>query len=190
MFRNILLLSIYLLAFPSLLAFEVKPNPSISVPQHKEVSSNKNRQTHTRLNIKIFNIRPNHKNQAKGFEKLLTLKHILRAKIEKPNHFYVGDYHIVTEPFVYSKIHRRLGMRLSFYQRFGTYKQLEESIGQMEIRGDLRGKGPIGHFVGYSQKIFKDKKGQPILEVQLGKQDLRKKPIAQLPSKGENLITK
>jgi hypothetical protein len=97
------------------------------------------------------------------------LNHVLRARIEKSNDFYLGDWRIETTPVRWLKNTNQYQVRLEIYRRFGESGQVEESVGVLNLSGVLQ-KQEDGLFVmgGSSKRKFFDKEGQPVLEIQAG----------------------
>lgn len=102
------------------------------------------------------------------FKALSPLRHHLRARIERPNHFYVGTWHIETVPVQWKRETKAYEVKLRFFKRYGEGRELEELVGSGTAKGFLSGKGPHYLFAGRMQQTFKDPQGQPILAVGIG----------------------
>lgn len=102
------------------------------------------------------------------FKALSPLRHHLRARIERPNHFYVGTWHIETIPQKWKRDTKAYEVKLRFFKRYGEGRELEELVGTQIVKGHLMGKGPHFLFAGRSEETFKDAQGQPILSVGIG----------------------
>lgn len=97
------------------------------------------------------------------------ISHILRARIEKPNDFFVGDWRIQTTPIRWLKNTNQYQVRLEVYRRYGEAGQIEESLGTMNLTGILQ-KQADGLFLvqGSAKKRFNDHNGQPIASLEAG----------------------
>lgn len=107
-------------------------------------------------------------------------KHMLRARIETSNHFYIGKWHIETVPVRWSRSERLLHMNVRIYKRYGDRQELEEFVGQIPISGTLDGENGLFVLTGQTQQRFHNKQGHPIVEMRVG-EPLREKaapPIA------------
>lgn len=97
------------------------------------------------------------------------ISHVLRARIEKPNDFFVGDWRIQTTPIRWIKNTNQYQVRLEVFRRFGEAGQIEESLGMMNLTGILQ-KQADGLFLiqGTAKKRFNDHHGQPIASLEAG----------------------
>jgi hypothetical protein len=105
----------------------------------------------------------------KRFVPIEPLRHVLRARLNKVNHFYVGDWHVQTEPTKWVRKTRAYEVRLSIYRRYGAFGQLEEQVGTVDLAGMLT-QQPENVFVlnGVARKRLRDRFGQPVLDVVAG----------------------
>ncbi|MCX6127405.1 MAG: hypothetical protein NTV34_22010 [Proteobacteria bacterium] len=110
---------------------------------------------------------PSVKKEAKIAAKPLT--HVLRARIERPNDFYLGDWRIQTTPIRWLKATNQYQVRLEVFRRYGEAGQVEESLGTLNLSAVLVKQGD-GLFMvqGSSRRKFNDDQGQPILEIEAG----------------------
>ena len=97
-----------------------------------------------------------------------TERYTLRAKLNKSNHFYLGDYHVQTTPLFLEKRSGRYGVKVRIYGKFGAMGQVEEEIGSLDVDGLLQGKGPIYVLKGAARRKFHDKLGKPLLLMTAG----------------------
>ena len=97
-----------------------------------------------------------------------TESYTLRAKLNKSNHFYLGDYHVQTTPLFLEPHSGRYAVKLRVYGKFGALGQVEEEIGSLDVDGVLSGKGPIYTLKGAAQDKFYNKLGKPLLVVRAG----------------------
>jgi len=97
------------------------------------------------------------------------LTHTLRARLDKTNHFYFGEWHIQTTPIRWTRTSRRWAVRLDVARRYGSWGQLEENLGSMEVAGVLQEQGDRLFLLnGIAKKRFNDRMGQPALEIVAG----------------------
>lgn len=104
------------------------------------------------------------------FKALSPLRHHLRARIERANHFYVGSWHIETIPVQWKRETKAYEVKMRFFKRYGEGRELEELVGTATAKGFLAGKGPHFLFAGRAEETFKDAQGQPILSIGIGPQ--------------------
>jgi hypothetical protein len=98
-----------------------------------------------------------------------TLRHTLRARLNKVNHFFVGDFHVETRPQSWVKQSRRYSILLTVYRRYGSFGQLEENIGNIELSGVLEEQDQnVFILYGSSAKRMRDKFGNPVLDLVAG----------------------
>ena len=95
------------------------------------------------------------------------LKRTLRARIDKPNHFVVGNYHVETIPLKWLKKTKDYAVRL-FSKRYGSYGEVEEHLGNLDVSGRLEGKDGLFVLVGAKSTVIKNKSGEPILKAVAG----------------------
>jgi hypothetical protein len=96
------------------------------------------------------------------------LKRTLRARIDKPNHFVVGNYHVETIPLKWLKKTKDYAVRLSFSKRYGSYGEVEEHLGSLDVSGRLEGKNGLYVLMGAKSTVIKNKSGEPILKAVAG----------------------
>lgn len=96
------------------------------------------------------------------------LKRTLRARIDKPNHFVVGNYHVETIPLKWLKKTKDYAVRLSFSKRYGSYGEVEEHLGNLDVSGRLEGKDGLFVLVGAKSTVIKNKSGEPIVKAVAG----------------------
>jgi hypothetical protein len=97
------------------------------------------------------------------------LSHMLRARIERSNDFYLGDWRIKTTPIRWLRNSQQYQVRLEVFRRLGESGQIEESIGSVTLTGILN-KQDDGLFLlnGTARRMFRDKSGDPILDFDAG----------------------
>lgn len=92
----------------------------------------------------------------------------LRAALDRPSHFYVGDWHFVTRPILWSRQTRQYKTRLTIFQRLGRDRKVEEKIGTLVATGTLRAYRDLYILQNFQKKTFKDANGYPRLRVVMG----------------------
>lgn len=113
------------------------------------------------------------------------IKRTLRARIDKPNHFVVGSYHVESIPLKWIKKTQTYAVRLSFSKRFGSYGEVEEHLGSLDVEGRLEGKDKLFVLMGAASKVIKNDKGEPLLKVLAGygKVNVEPQNVSRLPTK-------
>ncbi len=96
------------------------------------------------------------------------MKHTLRARIDRANHFYIGDFHIETSPQSLVKKARLYTVRLTVYKRYGAYGKIEEMLGYLDINGKLKGEKGLFVLHGSNSIRMKNKNGEPVVDVVAG----------------------
>jgi hypothetical protein len=96
------------------------------------------------------------------------LSHTLRARMDRPNHFFVSDFHIETVPLTWDKAAGIYKMRLTFFRRFGASGQIEEAVGKVELGGHLKGQKGLYVLEGIVTEHLKNKRGQPVVDITAG----------------------
>lgn len=119
------------------------------------------------------------------------LKHFLKARLDRPNHFYFDSYHVIAEPMMYFAEAQKAVFKLTFFHRHGDYKQLEESLGYVKLSAKLTGHTQVAETVGYTQKVFRNHLSKPSLRVVLGQKPVkpnfqRPKPITPLAASSQS----
>ena len=125
-----------------------------------------------RIGVKLtpFQLKAGTKNAKKPqFVKAQTVRQTLRARIDRENHFFVGDWHIQTKPVTWVKRSRSFTVRMDVYRRYGAFGQLEEKVGSLDVKGVLhRQDSNLYVLKGASRKRFRNKFGHPILDLVAG----------------------
>lgn len=103
-----------------------------------------------------------------------TLQHTLRARIERTNHFYFGDWHVETIPEAWSRESMKYRVKLRFFKRFGEGKDLEEMVGSTTVQGTLEGKNYLYAMNGQVSNQFKNRNGDIVLAVVVGSPSSKK----------------
>ena len=95
----------------------------------------------------------------------------LRARIDIPNHFYIGEWHIETVPVKFTNHDKKYRLLVRFSKVYGVKGTLEESVGFLELDGNLKGKNYLYQFHGYAKKTFKSKNLKLLLQIELGSEN-------------------
>ena len=97
------------------------------------------------------------------------LRHTLRARLNKTNHFFVGEWHVESVPTKWVRKTRHYEVKLNVYRRYGAFGQLEENVGSIELAGTLEEERDNVHvLLGTARKRLRDKSGQPYLDIVAG----------------------
>ena len=108
----------------------------------------------------------------------------LRAALDRPSHFYVGDWHFVTRPVFWSRQTRQYKTRLTIFQRLGKDRKVEEKIGSLVAAGTLKAYRDLYILQNFQKKTFKDANGYPRLRVVTGfTHEDKKKQVAKFRRK-------
>ncbi len=102
------------------------------------------------------------------YKPLPLLKHHLRARLERKNHFYVGNWHIETIPEKWDRVTKQYAVKLRVYKRYGDGRELEELVGKVDVNGKVEGKDLLYNFKGFATVAFKDREGKPVLDLGVG----------------------
>lgn len=99
----------------------------------------------------------------------VALKHTLRARLNKVNHFYVGTYHLETRPLKWERESKHYEVQITIYRQFGRDSEVEETIGALTVSGELMPQGDSIYVLGGSAyKRFRDKFNAPVIDVAAG----------------------
>src|SRR5439155_302280 len=97
------------------------------------------------------------------------LRHTLRARVDKVNHFFVGDYHLESKPQRWVRKSRRYEVELAVYRRYGAFGQLEEYLGSTTVSGILEEQERnVFVLYGVGRKRLRDKFQAPVLDIVAG----------------------
>ncbi len=103
------------------------------------------------------------------------VRYNFKATIDRINHFYLNDLHVETIPEKWDHDSRQWSLTVHFYKRYGEGQDLEESIGSMSIAGNLEGDASPYMLKALAQKNFKDKNGNPLLNVEINSKNASEK---------------
>ena len=108
------------------------------------------------------------------------ISHVLRARMEQSNDFYVGDWRVQTIPVRWLRGTNQYQVKLEVFRRYGEAGQLEESMGHTILTGILEPQAD-GLFLikGTARRSFRDRSGKPLLDFEAGQPaPAETKPIA------------
>jgi hypothetical protein len=89
----------------------------------------------------------------------------LRARLDRPNHFYFEDWHVETTP---QKQLGRVVLKLSLSRTYGENRELEDHVGDMTVAGDLlRQASGLYVFKGQGAAKFTNRSGELTAEVRV-----------------------
>ncbi len=94
---------------------------------------------------------------------------VLRARIERANDFFLGDYRIKTTPVRWLKRSHQYQVKLELFKRLGEDGAIEESLGSVTLTGVLE-KQDDGLYLlnGSARRLFRNRTGDPILDLDAG----------------------
>lgn len=106
------------------------------------------------------------------------IKKTLRARIDKPNHFFIDSYHIETIPLKWIRKSHSYTMRLSLSRRSQQQPDVEKHLGYVDVKGSLRKQSQrsIYLLVGASSQTFFNHLREPYLKVVAGYGKARSTP--------------
>lgn len=97
------------------------------------------------------------------------IRHTLRARLNKVNHFYMGEWHVETSPKHMIKQTKGYVVTLRIYRRYGAFGQLEEHVGSVDLAGTLDPQSDTIYVLnGIARQRLRDKFGFPYLDVVAG----------------------
>ena len=95
--------------------------------------------------------------------------HFLKADMVKKNHFYLDNFHVITEPRQWVKGSHLYRTRVSLLKRYGRYKDLEELAGFVDVGGKLKPEGAnTFRLMAQASKRFFHPSGQPHFDMSAG----------------------
>jgi hypothetical protein len=145
------------------------PIEKMVINQRPETDADKGPQV--RIAIKFTKLKPN------GTDKRGQIKfaagdikrHVLRARLNKINHFYLDNYHVETKPISLVKASNQVRMRLTISRTHANEKKMEELLGSIEVAGKLHKTGENLYMLrGEAGKRLLHPSGQPMVDVVAG----------------------
>jgi hypothetical protein len=89
----------------------------------------------------------------------------LRARLDRPNHFYFDDWHVETIP---QRAQGHVSMKLSLSRTYGENRELEEHLGDLVVEGNLlRQTSDLYLFQGRSAAKFTNRSGDLAAEIRV-----------------------
>lgn len=131
-----------------------------SVPKEKKVR--------IALTLATFQKQAGKKKGEYSYHKLPEQKYTLRVALERQNHVYLDNWHIVSKPLSWSRYTGKYKTYLMIYRRFGKNKDIEEKVGTIVVSGVLKAYQEFYVLQNYQRKLFKDSQGNPLLHTVLG----------------------
>ena len=83
------------------------------------------------------------------------MKHTLRARLDRVNHFYVGAYHVATEPLTKVDPEKPFQLRIRIAKQIGTSPGVEETIGHFIASGSVHRDGEAYAFKSRTMQQFR-----------------------------------
>ncbi len=91
----------------------------------------------------------------------------LKARLDRPNHFYFGDWHFETLPTGKTPS-GEVQIKMSLSRTFGDDHELEEHVGDMDLQGGIaRGEPGVYDFMGKAGARFTGRSGDTLVEIQV-----------------------
>lgn len=149
----------------------VGDNPLIELPGEKKAGAQVRIPIELRPYEKILSHKPGSELKQIEYRVIKPLRHVLRARIERTNHFYFDDWHIESVPVRWSKAERTLEVNLRIYKQYGESKELEEFIGSLKVAGVLQGENGTYTLSSNASQRYHNKHGQPIVELNVGQKE-------------------
>jgi len=134
--------------------------------------------TWVRIGLKIAEysqVNANKENNSPAITKIR--RHTLRAKLTRTNHFFFGPYHIQTRPAHWNRKSQYYETHISVFRRFGKDNQVEEPLGNLTLKGTLKGKEQLFTLHGVSHKVFRNKLKQAVLGITAGYHQPKQKGV-------------
>jgi len=111
----------------------------------------------------------------------------LRARMDRPNHFYFGDWHVETLPGGKTEA-GELRMRMSLSRTFGEDHDLEEHVGDLDVQGSLSRVEPgVFAFLGKGGSRFTGRNGELAAEIRVNGGGAAAAPAASFPGRVSRL---
>jgi hypothetical protein len=108
------------------------------------------------------------------------VSHVLRARMEQSNDFYVGDWRVQTIPVRWLRHSNQYQVKIEVFRRYGEAGQLEESMGHTLLTGILEPQADGLYLInGAARRSFRDREGKPLLDFEAGQPPRpESKPVA------------
>ena len=97
-----------------------------------------------------------------------TEKYTLRADLDRTNHYYFKNWHVISKPLYWSKQTAQYKTEITVLQRFGKNNEIEEMVGKIIAEGTLKTYRKLYVLQNFQKKTFPDKSGNPRLKIASG----------------------
>lgn len=97
-----------------------------------------------------------------------TEKYTLRADLDRTNHYYFKNWHVISKPLYWSKQTAQYKTEITVLQRFGKNNEIEEMVGKIIASGLLKTYQNLYILQNFQKKTFPDKSGNPRLKIASG----------------------
>ena len=97
-----------------------------------------------------------------------TEKYTLRADLDRTNHYYFKNWHVISKPLYWSKQTAQYKTEITVLQRFGKNNEIEEMVGKIIAEGTLKTYQKLYVLQNFQKKTFPDKSGNPRLKIASG----------------------
>ena len=91
----------------------------------------------------------------------------LKARLNDTSTFHIGKHKFEIQPAGFNKTKRIVKLNISVSRTFGTYQQIEEKLGTMNVSGLIHNYDGENVFIANQELVFKDKVGTPKLALQI-----------------------
>lgn len=91
----------------------------------------------------------------------------LKARLNDTSTFHIGKHKFEIQPTGFDKKNRIVKLNISVSKTFGTYQQIEEKLGTMNVSGLIHTYDGENLFIANKELVFKDKVGTPKLALQI-----------------------
>ena len=91
----------------------------------------------------------------------------LKARLNDTSTFHIKNYKFEIQATSFNKKNRVLKLNIAVSKTFGTYQQIEEKLGAMNVTGLIHSFDGENVFIANQEMVFKDKVGTPKLALQI-----------------------
>lgn len=122
-----------------------------------------------RIGIKIAHFRKRSlSSKEKEFIHGSSESYVLSASLNKQEDFYFGPWHIVHQPAQWNKTSNAYRTKLVFLRKYGQFGQLEESIAELDLQGELQRDDKGIALIGTNSMRVRNKLLEPIFDITAG----------------------
>ena len=97
-----------------------------------------------------------------------TEKYTLRADLDRTNHYYFKNWHVISKPLYWSKQTAQYKTEITVLQRLGNNNEIEEMVGKIIAEGTLKTYQNLYVLQNFQKKTFPDNSGKPRLRIASG----------------------